>query len=295
MKILAVTILLLTAPTNAKVDSAKDETIEIVKRMAEQGHFGYRHELAVRYERGIKGAAQNFHEAVKWYCLNKPADKNASNESMLRLEKIAEADSAVKDPTDAPNIYCTQKQEPKPSLELYSPVLTSWCTVQDADTDKNCFWHKVKFDKYGNRLGSKEISDIAIAQWPPLSKSRDWYLNELWLYGLYGGALSPYVWSQYQNGLIIEDENQRPSYTLEIQTKYLKKIRNGFTYNEPTSDGRLKLLFELRHKELEECFERASKGYFKQTMLVFNESPLSDRKHGRIVRVSLMKDCYGSK
>lgn len=261
-----------------------------VKKLAEQGVFDFVYELGCRYERGEKGATQDFKEAVRWHCKNK---NGSPNRSMHRLEKIADADPEIKDPTDAPEIYCSQKKEPKPSLEDYSPALTSWCSPQDADTDKNCFWRKVKLDKYGNRLSAKEISDIAIAQWPPLSKSRDWYLNEVWLYGLYGGALSPYTWPQYQNGLIIEDENQRPSYTLEIRTKYLKKIKTGFTYSEPTSDGRLKLLLELRHKGLGECFERATKGYFKRTVLVFNESPHIDRKNGRIVSVSLIKDCYG--
>lgn len=294
MKMLILSAFLLAAPTNAKVIKGTDESFETVKRMAEAGHFDYIHELALRYERGIGGVSQDFTEAVRWYCKNKVEGANASNRSMLKLEKFAESDPEVKDPTEAPTIYCEQKKTPKPSLEPFSPLKVSWCNGNDRDTVKDCLWYKQRYDEYGKPLGGKAIAEIALAELPPMSRSTDWFLDQAWKFGLYGGSISPYTWSQYQNGLIISDEKQRPHYSMEIQTKYLKKVKEGFSYSEPKPDGRMKLLLAIKNDKLRACFERGVRTYFKQTMILFQESLRIDRKYGRLVNVVLIKDCYGS-
>lgn len=291
---LAVTLFLISATSFGLTIKAKDEPIETVKRMAEQGQFDYTHELAYRYERGISGVSQDFNEAVRWYCKNKVTGANTSNRSMLKLEKFAESDPEVKDPTEAIAIYCDKKKAPKPSMEPYSPLRVSWCDVSTRDSLKDCGWFNQKYDKHGKPIGAAAVAEIALSELPALSRSTDWYLDLVWKFGLYGGSISPFTNEKYQTDLIIEDPKQRPHLYLEIKSNYLKPTKTGYLYNEPTYDGSIKLQFIVKNKALKECLDRAGKHY-DDTMILGTLEPTANAKIGRQFNVVLVKRCYGDK
>lgn len=302
MNRLSLFLILAAVTAHGLTIKGRDEPLETVKRMAEKGHFEYINELAYRYERGIGGVSQDFIEAVRWYCKNKPKEKDATNSSMLKLEKFAESDPEIKDPTEAPTIYCEQKKASKPSLEPFSPLKVSWCSGNDRDIVKDCMWFKQRHDEYGKPLGGAAISEIALAELPPMSRSTDWYLDQAWKFGIYGDSVAPFIWREYQNGLILENPKQRPHEFLEIKIQHLSKTikrdKNGnflFQYNEATPDGRMKLQLVVKSKTIKECLERGLKGHYQENTILGTADTALNEKSGLRFNIALVKICYGNK
>lgn len=285
MKMLTVTIFLLS--TLVKADAVELKTLSTAE-------FLNNHKMAEKYERGTDGVTQDFAEAVRWYCRNKVEGSTASNRSMLKLEKFAESDAEIKDPNEAATIYCDKKKEPKPSMEPYSPLRVSWCDMSNRAALKDCAWFTQKYDKYGQPLGAAAVAELALSELPPLSRSTDWYLDLVWKFGLYGGSISPLTTEKYQSNFIIEDPNQRPYLFLEIKSKYLKLNKDGYSYDDPTNDRRIKLQLKVKNKALKECLDRSGKHYDDNVILGTYE-PTKNPKAGKLFNVVLLKRCFGTR